>query len=688
MIRTSLLLISFLFIFQRDIAQTTVTADTLQVLQEVVIKGYEQNRKLIETGASVGVIKEEQFLRYAPGSLLPAMNTIPGVRMEERSPGSYRLSIRGSSLRSPFGVRNVKVYLDGIPFTDAGGNTYLNQLSPNAISSLEILKGPGSSIYGAGTGGVVLLNTISADTGRFASVEISGGSFGSKNIALKAGINNDRFASSVSYSHQQSDGFRSQSVMRRDLVSWNMRIAASTKQTISTHILYGDLYYQTPGALTIAEYNANYKQARPAAGGFPGAVQNKAAINQKTFWAGASHEYKFNSRLDNKTSVYFNYSLVTNPAVRNYEERNEPGFGARTVFSWKGTINNTTVNLTGGGEVQFGSPHIRVSNNRSGVKDSLQTYDEVQISQAGIFLQGEVNFKGGWILTAGASLNTTKIAIDRLSVSPVFTFESNFQNEIAPRVSLLKRLNNHFSVYGLASKGFSPPTVAELVPSTTVINTSLQAEQGVNLEAGIKGSFIRSRLTLDLNAYSFKLQNTIAQRRDVSGADYFVNTGNSRQKGIEAAVNLNLVQNNTRFIRRVDVWSDYTYQHFRYGSFKQLANDFSGKTIPGTTPNALALGIAVNSLAGVYVNASYYYSDHIYLNDANSALASPYYIAGFRCGYRTTLRRHFAADLFVSGDNIFDQRYSLGNDINAAANRYYNAATGRNFQGGVILKVN
>lgn len=688
MSRASIFLFILLFSFQVIFAQTSPNADSSQVLQEVIVKGYEQNRKLIETGASVGVIKKEQFLRYAPGSMLSAMNTIPGVRMEERSPGSYRLSIRGSSLRSPFGVRNVKVYLDGIPFTDAGGNTYLNQLSPDAISSLEILKGPGSSVYGAGTGGVVLLNTMPVDTGRFARLELSGGSYQAKNISVNAGIRNDHFASSISYSHQQADGFRQQSAMRRDLFAWNARITASEKQSVAIHILYGDLYYQTPGALTLTEYNANNKQARPAAGGFPGAVQNKAAIYQKTLWAGLTHHYKFSDHFENQTSVYANYSTVRNPAVRNYEERNEPGIGARTVFSWKGAINNTTLNITGGGEFQQGYPHIRVANNKFGNPDSLQTKDEVRISQAGVFLQAELNFKGGWIFTAGGSLNTTKVLIDRVSVFPVFTFQSNFHNEIAPRVSILKKLNNHLSVYALASKGFSPPTVAELLPSTTVINTSLQAEQGVNVEGGIKGSFIRSRLTLDINTYSFRLQNTIAQRRDASGADYFVNTGTSRQKGIEAALNLNVFRNSSQFIRSLNLWTDYTYQHFRYGSFKQLTNDFSGNQIPGTTPNALASGVAVVSALGVYVNISYYYSDHINLNDANSAIASPYQIAGFRGGYRIMLGRHFSADVYLSGDNMFDERYSLGNDINAAANRYYNIATGRNFQCGVILKAN
>src|SRR6188474_2616471 len=130
--------------------------DSSQILQEVTVKAYEQNRKLMQVPASIAVINKAQLSHFNNTNILPALNSNPGIRMEERSPGSYRLNIRGSSLRSPFGVRNVKVYWNDIPFTDPSGNTYFNQFSFYDFSSLEILKGPGSSLYGAGSGGVIL----------------------------------------------------------------------------------------------------------------------------------------------------------------------------------------------------------------------------------------------------------------------------------------------------------------------------------------------------------------------------------------------------------------------------------------------------------------------------------------------------------------------------------------------------
>src|SRR6185369_109417 len=151
----SILLLSQLFFLNAQEREQ----DSLQTLNEVIVKAYEQNRKLMQVPASIAVINKTQLSRFNNTNILSALNNNPGIRMEERSPGSYRLNIRGSSLRSPFGVRNVKTYYDDIPYTDPGGNTYLNQLGFYNIQSLEVIKGPGSSLYGAGTGGVLLLKT-------------------------------------------------------------------------------------------------------------------------------------------------------------------------------------------------------------------------------------------------------------------------------------------------------------------------------------------------------------------------------------------------------------------------------------------------------------------------------------------------------------------------------------------------
>src|SRR5215831_743339 len=304
--------------------------DSSKNLSEIVVKAYEQNKQLKQTSAAVNYISAPQLEKYNNTSILPAMNSTPGVRMEERSPASYRMNIRGSTLRSPFGVRNVKVYWDDIPFTDAGGNTYLNQLSFYNFNSIEVIKGPGGSLYGAGTGGVILIHSQPAVWQRGFDANVVGGSYGLFNTDLQLREGKDNFQNVLSYSHQNSAGYRDHTTMRRDVANWQMKWIKSEKEQIKFSMLYGDLYYQTPGALTLAEYLKDPRAARPKAGAFQSADSIKAAIFQKTIIAGITNIYKFSDKFDNTTTVYGDFTDLTNPTFRNYERRTEPQWGART----------------------------------------------------------------------------------------------------------------------------------------------------------------------------------------------------------------------------------------------------------------------------------------------------------------------------------------------------------------------
>ncbi|HET7896249.1 MAG TPA: TonB-dependent receptor plug domain-containing protein, partial [Flavisolibacter sp.] len=251
-------------------------------LTTVEVKAYGQTRRLKDVPAAVGYVSNQTLQRFSPASIVPAVNTVAGVRMEERSPGSYRFNIRGSSLRSPFGVRNVKVYYNDIPYTDPGGHTYLNGLGYYNFGSIEILKGPGSSMYGAGTGGVLLIESMSANEQPNLFGEYAVGSYGLRNayasVTTGTGSNENR----IGFQHQVSDGYRYHSEMKRDVLSWAGTFHLGENQRLKTTFLYSDLFYETPGALTKAEYDQDPKLARPAGGGFPSAEQSHAAIFQKT----------------------------------------------------------------------------------------------------------------------------------------------------------------------------------------------------------------------------------------------------------------------------------------------------------------------------------------------------------------------------------------------------------------------
>lgn len=662
--------------------------DSSKNLSEVVVRAYEQNKQLQQTSAAVNFVSHAELERYNNTNILPALNSTPGVRMEERSPASYRMNIRGSTLRSPFGVRNVKIYWDDIPLTDAGGNTYLNQLSYYNFNSIEVIKGPGGSLYGAGTGGVILIHSQSPSWQKSIDASILGGSYGLFGANAQAKFGNEKFQNTITLSHQYSQGYRHHTSMHRETVNWQAKIIGSEKEQIKISLLYGDLYYQTPGALTLTEFLANPRAARPKAGAFQSADSVKAAIFQKTILGGVTNYYKFSDHFDNTTTVYGSFTDLTNPTFRNYEKRKEPQWGARTVFKLNHQLNQSSLELVFGSEFQQGYFNTRDYVINYGEPGDIMTNDNVRPTIFSLFAQADMQLPKDWDVTLGMSTNLTSIHIDRISVPGFNPVHRKFKNEIAPRIAISKKVFDNFWLYGSVSKGFSPPAVAEVLPSTTVISTDLQAEHGIDYEAGFKSSWLHNKLYFEVNAFYYRLQNAIVSRKDSSNADYFINAGSTKQRGIESQMSYKFFERSHAFINSAGIWISYTWDKFNYDNFKQSTTDFSGKQLPTVAPNTVAAGLDIVTKPGFYSNLTYSYSDPIALNDANSAFASSYNLLGERLGWRKNINKKMLLDLFIGGDNLFDITYSLGNDINAAGGRYYNAAPGRNFFGGVSIHFN
>jgi iron complex outermembrane receptor protein len=681
--KSFIILLSGLFI--SFVSRSQQTADSSQTLGEVVVKAFEQNQSIKKIPAAIIQINKAKLDRFNTTNILPALNSAPGIRMEERSPGSYRMNIRGSTLRSPFGVRNVKVYWNDIPFTDPGGNTYLNQLSFFNFNSLEIIKGPAGSLYGSGTGGAILISSIPEQNIPVLSANLIYGSYdlGSLNIQLNQG--KEKFNNSFSFSHQQSHGYRDHTSMHRDVTTWQTKIASGKKETLRFNFLYGDLYYETPGALTKAEYLNNPKSARPAAGAFPSADKAKAAIFQKTWLGALNNHFVFSEHFENSSTVYGAYSSIKNPTFRNYEVRREPHFGGRTFFTWKPFTKKVDTKIVFGGELQKGFFNIRTYSNPNGMPGAVLTNDDVDNSIWSIFSQADMRFKNDINITAGLSINKSSIKIHRLSVPSLPIQKRVYKNEAAPRIAVSKRIIKEIYVYGSVAKGFSPPTTAEVLPSTSIISTELNAEHGINYEAGIKSSFLKRSLYAEINAFYYRLKNAIVQRRDASNADYFTNAGATKQKGIESQITY-VIQNRS-IINNSKIWISHTFNDFTYKDFKQLTNNYSGKKLPSVAKNTIAAGADILVAQKFYANVTYYYSDPIYLNDANTESASSYNLLGARIGWKNFVSKKNKVDVFAGIENAFDVTYSLGNDINAAGGRYYNVAPGRNFYFGITMNL-
>lgn len=354
----------------------------------------------------------------------------------------------------------------------------------------------------------------------------------------------------------------------------------------------------------------------------------------------------------------------------------------KEIYIWGG------VTWVGGAEVQQGFGASKVYRNDQGNPDSLLTDDEIVSRQLSVFTQATLELPADWIITAGVSLNMLDVELQRLSV-PYSVQSRDYNNEFAPRLAVLKKIHPTISLYASVAKGFSPPTNAELLPSTGVISTQLEAERGINWEAGLRGNLLHGNLHFDVNAFYFRLNNTISQRRDLSGGDYFVNAGSTKQNGIETFISYRITDRSDLFFDDIKIWVSHTWHNFHYDEYQKVTDDtadYSGKRLPSIPENFIAAGFDVDTKWGLYVNLSYYYSDPLPLNDENTSYASSYHLATARIGLARSITRRFSFDLFATADNLFDVKYSLGNDINAFGGRYYNAAPGRNYSIGASVR--
>lgn len=686
--------------------QAPTPPDTLnaRALPTATVVGYGERLPLRRTAAAVGVIDQTIIQRFNENSLASAVNTLPGVRLEERATGSYRISVRGSTLRSPFGVRNVKMYYFDIPFTEANGTSPLNILDPAQIGRIEVLKGPAGSVYGAGTGGVVrlenrrptpLTSTNAASQGR-AQVGYSVGSFGLRRFTAsveQSKANGDYFR--AQYAHQQLHGYREQSALRRDVFALDGQTSPTDRQTLAVHALYTDLYYQLPGGLTRAQFGQDPRQARPGTAAVPGTVAQRASYASQTGLLGLTHEYRVSDNWRTVATLYGRSTSVQTPYLVDWERDAILGGGGRVALHYRGLLAGRVLRVQGGGEFQASFTDSRSYLNVGGAPTTLRYDDEIRTRTGFVFAQADYELPAGFLLTAGASYNRLRYQIARISSAAAnptgYGVARDFQPQVSPRLALLKELTSNISAYASVSTGFAPPTEAELRPSDGTISRDLQAERGTSYEVGGRGTLLGGRLVFDVALFDFELRNTIVSRSNAQGIQLFANAGDTHQRGAEVAASGWLWQPPTppdapSPAAGLRLWASYAYNRFRFGSYESATGQqYGGNQLTGTAPHTLSAGLDFSQALGFYLSPTVSHQAALPLNDANTDYAAGYWVFGSRAGWRRTLAGRLNLDVYGGVENAGDRHYSLGNDLNAFGGRSFQPAPGRNYYGGALV---
>lgn len=651
--------------------------DSATLISEVKIEAYKKPSSYIGSTKSVSVISDHLLRLNNPERLLEAINQNAGSRMEERSPGSYRLSIRGSSLRSPFGVRNIKVYLDDFVLSDASGNTYLNSISPELIHRIEIYKGPESGDFGAETGGTLLLKTRTAD---HLSGNISVGSYGTFNQSVDFSKQFKKHFLQVFQNYYQTDSYREQSAVQRKQLFIKDLFQYRENAELKALLLVSDLYYQTPGGLSLEQMQMNRKQARLPTKTFPGAKEQHAGIRNKMILGGLSHEFKITPNLSQFILVQGSYVDFENPFITNFENRFESSFAVRTHLNYQKNWNKLSLEWRAGYEGGTNSILIKNYDNNRRIEGDPQNFDQLKNNSGFYFLSQKLNFSDKLFSDISVSLNSN--SYDWENIYPnIVQGKVKFKKQVLPNFGVTYMLTKDFSVRGKIGKGSSSPTNEEIRSSNQEINKELIPEYGWNKEIGLRKQFANI-FFLEVTYFDFRMKDAIVRRQNENGEEYFVNQGNTVQKGAEVLLESKNFKINNQVLNSLKFRFSGSFYQFKFENYRQndvsfSRNDLTG--VPATTINSLLNFMFFKKLG---VDYSHYYTSRIPLNDANSVWSDASFVGNIQFRYPLLFDKTQVNMLFQI-QNLYNTEYVLGYDINAFGNRFYNPAAKRTFNFGV-----
>lgn len=673
-----------------------VLSSTNLNLSEIIVIGFDTNRKLIETSGAIAVLTPKEIQRSTNVSLSQSLNIIPGVRMEENGVGgTSRVSIRGSLLRSPWGIRNIKMYWNDIPLTDPSGmSPRFNAIDVNSLGSLEIIKGPSGSIYGAGTGGVITMTSGRAQYGeRSAELSNTFGSYGLRRTLATMKTGSETSNILVSYLDQNLDGYREHQSADKKAFNLAASFSPGEQRIISFNAFYYDGNFDLPGALTQAQFDENPRQATAFS------KENDCRVSNRSTGLAISQRYQFSDKLENITSASVIFNALDHPwgssaYYNGYTIGTSQGISGRTRFVYTTTIGSVETRITAGVELQTGYEPEKEYVNDRGEPGAMQADYDFRSRQSIWFAQTEFDLSASMIVTTGLSYNTTNYDyVNRIAAEP--RLKMDFDPALAPRIGIVKKLDEYASVHGSISYGFSPPTQWE-VQTQAGVNPGLRPESGINYEVGFRGSLLKRRLNVDVTAYNFNLKDAILPRYNGAQQEYFENTGTTIQNGIEGLISFLVVNDPAKPVTLLKPWISYTFNHYKFDDYKKesiaggevIINDYSGNKITGIAPNILNAGIDMETRFGGYLMATLNYVDRVPLDDGNTHFVDAYVLLGGKIGYERNIGAHFHLDVFAGIDNALGTKYNNFLSLNAFDGSYYNPGADTNYFGGVSIKYN
>lgn len=669
------------------------TDSTSVKLDEVRISKFHINDSLMNAPAAIGIISSADLKRNNNVEIATAMNRISGVLMQSGTLNTNRISIRGIGARTPFGTNKIRAFYGNIPLTSGDSETTIEDIDIENIQSVEIIKGPLSSVYGAGLGGAILLEPKTRSVyGHSARISSTVGSFGLlKNTATYA-FDSKTASLNLSYHRLESDGWRQNSRYKREGVTLAGELFRREKSKLTYFGNFTSLKAFIPSSIDKATFDNNPRAAAPTWLASKGFEQYDAWI------AGLSYETNLIGSLNNATSVFYNHKKSDEPRPFDILRQKTAGYGARTQFN--GRIGSDKIRYLAGAEFfrdgfegkNLGNRYQENNENGSLVGEQIAANDQNR-TIVNVFAQLRVQPFEKFEVQAGVNYNKTKFDLETtFPVDDRASENYEYDGIWTPQLSVLFHPSGQANqtLYVSASRGFSMPAVEETLTPDGSINQNIKPENGYNFELGGKFLFFSKRLFFEFALYNMKIRDLLVAQRIGDDQYVGVNAGKTSHRGLEISGEYDW---NLSSDWSLKPFANASIGRYRFEEFLNNDVDFAGKKLTGVPSNSANAGILVNWSKGVYVSVDFRYVDEIPMNDANTVYNDSYRVWNSKVGYRFTLSDKIGFETYAGINNILDEKYASMILPNASAPpngapRYYYPGLPVNFFGGISVNCN
>ncbi|MES2633828.1 MAG: TonB-dependent receptor [Pseudomonadota bacterium] len=630
-----------------------------------------------------------------------ALGLVPGVTARDRQnyAQDLQLSIRGFGARSTFGVRGVRLYVDGIPATMPDGQGQLSHIDLASAGRVEILRGPFSVLYGNSSGGVMQVFTDPGEGAPVVTTSFATGSDGLSRPSLRVSGSSGRLGYVVSANHFSTDGSRDHSSASRSVANARLdyRRAQGSDFTIVANSM--DMRADDPLGLTRTQFETMPEGADASATLF----NTRKTVRQSQL--GLVHEHKVDAAHRLRLMVYGGQrdtvQFQSIPVATQGGPLHPGGViglerqyaGADLRWTSRGKFASRDIEVVAGLSYDTLTERRRGWQNFSGptlgVQGTLRRDEDNEVSNLDPYLQTVWKFAPRWALTAGLRRSSVRFASNDNYVVGANGNDSGAVRYRAtlPVAGLMFEMSPQLHLYAGAGRGFETPTFNELAyrpNGTNGLNFALRPSRSDNYELGIKGRSGKDaslRTEWGVALFNTATQSEIVTQTNSGGRSTFQNAGDTRRRGLEASWSATLAPSWRMGLAQT--WLDARYRD----GFATCASAPctvptlvipAGNRIPGTAQSVTAAEIAWQPAKGWQAGAEVRRSSRVFVNDANSDAAPSFTTVAVHAGYVFDIQGWSLAAV-ARIDNLLDRRYAGSVIVNEGNARFFEPAPGRNY---------